>query len=189
MDKNELRKRYKQLRDTADRTDLDGKVFARLCGLDVWQNAAAVFSYVSFGSEVDTMRIIQHALEMGKKTAVPRMMGKRQMEFVEISSTSALVPNKYGILEPVGGEVATPKPGDVILVPGLVFSDTMCRIGYGGGFYDVYLSNAQGVKIGLCYDFQIMNGISAEGHDVPADYVVTDKRVLPIHPRFIGDGF
>ena len=197
MDKNELRKHYKQKRDAAGCTQSlqpsktpvspnfasNAKIFTHLINLPAFINANSVFSYVSFGSEVDTLKIIEYSLAQGKKTAVPKITGKRQMEFFKITGLAELEPNKHGILEPIGsGVLNNPQPasqhGNIILIPGLAFSETMHRIGYGGGFYDVFLPQAPtAIKIGLCYDFQITQ-FDEDPHDVPLDIIITDKRII-----------
>lgn len=68
-------------------------------------------------------------------------------------------------------------PG-VILVPGLIFTERGERLGRGKGFYDKYLSNYQGVKIGICFSEQIEELIPTEEHDVALDYIVTDKKII-----------
>jgi 5-formyltetrahydrofolate cyclo-ligase len=64
------------------------------------------------------------------------------------------------------------------LVPGAVFDLNGYRIGYGGGYYDRYLANAKALcKIGLAYDFQVINQIPIEQYDVAVDQVITNDRI------------
>ena len=181
MDKSEMRRFYKVKRDAMDfsvQNAKDAKILSNLCGLKAYLEAGAVFTYVNVGSEAGTRGIIADALGRGKRVAVPKVMGKLDMQFYWFEAMNKLVPNKMGILEPAGGEVATPRNDSVFIVPGLVFSETMNRIGYGGGFYDAYLSGQNVVKVGLCYEFQMMKGLQGEPWDVKMDYIVTDERVI-----------
>jgi 5-formyltetrahydrofolate cyclo-ligase len=166
LPKNELRKIYKTKRDAINKEEravMDGRILAGVKGLGAYAGADAVYSYVNFGSEADTGGLIRDALESGRKVAVPTVTGKRRMEFNYIGE---------------GNGVAIPHKGSVFIVPGLVFSETMYRIGYGGGFYDTYLAeHADTVKIGLCYGFQIAGGLIGDKHDVKMDYIVTEERV------------
>ncbi len=71
-------------------------------------------------------------------------------------------------------KVATP---DIILVPGLGFSQDGKRLGRGKGFYDRYLEQSSAVKIGIAFEMQIENEIPTDSHDVIMDFVVTDKNI------------
>ena len=66
----------------------------------------------------------------------------------------------------------------VILVPGLAFDRNGGRMGFGKGYYDRLLESSNAVKIGLCYDFQILEKIPTESHDVPMNFVITEKEIL-----------
>ena len=76
---------------------------------------------------------------------------------------------------PEGNPEVTP---DVLLIPGRAFDDKGNRLGRGKGFFDKYLANFKGIKIGICFDFQIFENIPLEPHDQAMDYVVTEKRIL-----------
>ena len=183
MRKKELRLEYKNVRDTmssGERKEKDIIILEQLCKMREYAEAETVFTYVNFGSEVNTIGIIKNVLAQGKRVAVPRVMKNGKiplMKFIWIENFETLRPNNIGICEPVSGEVAVHNYNTVFIVPGLVFSETMDRIGYGGGFYDAYLSGIKAVKIGLCYEVQMKSGLIGEGFDVKMDYIVTDKRI------------
>jgi len=86
----------------------------------------------------------------------------------------------YGILEPKTVRKADENNIDVILVPGLAFDRNGGRMGFGKGYYDRLLESSKAVKIGLCYDFQILEKIPTESHDVPMNFVITEKEILEI---------
>ena len=63
-------------------------------------------------------------------------------------------------------------------MPGIVFDKEGRRIGYGLGYYDKFLKKTpKAVKIGLAFDFQVVDQIPREMHDVPVDVIVTEERV------------
>ncbi len=66
----------------------------------------------------------------------------------------------------------------LFLVPGVAFTEAGVRLGRGKGYYDRYLENHKGIKIGLCFEFQILEELPREDHDVLMDYLVTEKRVI-----------
>ena len=71
---------------------------------------------------------------------------------------------------------------DIIIMPGIAFDSDGNRIGYGGGYYDKYISNLNYdvVKVALAYNFQMVNYIKAEEHDIKVNYIFTDKEMIYI---------
>lgn len=148
--------------------------------------ATTVFVYVSYKSEVETKEIIQGALRLGKRVAVPKVHGT-EMFFYEIQSWEELFPGYQGILEPqiTGREPVVPAESDVLLVPGAVFDRKGGRIGYGGGYYDRYLEKmfaAYGYcpyLLALAFACQISpKNIPEEVHDKKMDCILTERRVI-----------
>jgi 5-formyltetrahydrofolate cyclo-ligase len=67
---------------------------------------------------------------------------------------------------------------DVVLVPGVAFDEALNRIGYGVGYFDRFLKETDALKVGICFDMQIVPCITTQPHDVRMDMVVTEKRVI-----------
>jgi 5-formyltetrahydrofolate cyclo-ligase len=95
-----------------------------------------------------------------------------KLRFFAISNLRELHPGKFGIREPEPKRIV--RDASVVVVPGLAFSTTGSRLGQGSGFYDRFLerSSADTIKIGVCFDFQIMETIPRETHDVNVDLLV-----------------
>ena len=72
----------------------------------------------------------------------------------------------------------------MIIVPGLAFTRTGCRLGYGGGFYDRFLTKANVVSIGLGFDKQIINQLPHNKDDSILDYIVTEKEIIQIEKKY-----
>ena len=135
-----------------------------------------VYCYVSCKNEADTRWLLQRLWEKGVRTAVPRVKGE-QMEFFEITGFSDLEPGYFGIPEPREGCRKVCCPESVILVPGAAFSRDGKRLGRGGGFYDRFLEREpKHKKIAAAYEYQLMETLPSEAHDVPVDMVVTEKQ-------------
>ena len=89
-------------------------------------------------------------------------------------------------LEMFGRKMRVPSQGksivnpDIIIVPGLAFDESGNRLGRGGGFYDAYLRNFHGPKIGICKQLQLVDELPVEDHDVKVDFVVTDQRIIEV---------
>ena len=92
----------------------------------------------------------------------------------------SLIPSgRFGILEPIELAKITYKSIDMVLVPGVIFDKNGYRLGYGLGYYDRFLNKLpKAVKVGLCFDFQVMDKVPREEHDIPVDYIVTDKEII-----------
>lgn len=119
----------------------------------------------------------------GKSVAVPRCISAdKTLRFYEIGSFDELEPGFKDILEPAKGAGRLVGPaemvGSVCLVPALVYDADGHRIGYGGGYYDRFLSFYPGDKLGLARTTQLSsNPLPHEDHDVPVDAIVTESCV------------
>lgn len=143
--------------------------------------AKEIWCYVSMGKEVCTEQILVSAWRAGKRTAVPKVTGKREMKFYYIESLNDLETGAFGILEPKeekkGADCCLEKSDLLMLVPGVSFDPAGRRIGYGGGFYDTYLQKMEGCHtFGLAFEVQMADQIPAEAHDIRMEYVMTEKR-------------
>lgn len=149
-------------------------ITGRLAALPAFREARAVYTYVDAKNEVGTRALIEHCLALGKKTAVPKVMGRR-MAFYEIAGLDELRPAAFGLLEPVGGREAS--DGDALfIVPGVAFDKECHRIGYGGGYYDRYLAARPRAKtIALAFSFQVLPEIPSEPHDLCPRMLITER--------------
>jgi len=149
-----------------------------LAGLEEFRAAGVIAVYLSVNGEVDTSGIIEAARKMGKEVCVPAVGEGGAMCLVLHGESDEMGRGKYGIPEPLG------KPEqhhvDIVIVPGVVFDKFGHRIGMGGGYYDKYLKDRKCVNIGICFDFQLVEKIPNELHDVPMDIIITEREVLRI---------
>ena len=129
--------------------------------------------------EVETHEIIKALWRMGKIVAVPKCEPKiHAMEFYGISNFDQLETVYLNIEEPKTSETTyiSKQEIDVIIVPGVVFNEAGYRVGFGGGYYDRYLSVFNGEKISIAFDEQIVDTVPTEVHDIPVNIVLSDKR-------------
>jgi 5-formyltetrahydrofolate cyclo-ligase len=157
-------------------------IWERLAMVPKFASAQAMLMYVSRGNEVDTHGLIQQLLAMGKRVAVPSFDAGAQRYFAsELNDFEGdMSEGRFGILEP-RRECVRPLAADkleVWLVPGLAFDKTGNRLGRGLGFFDRLLRETTGARIALAYDFQVLNEVPADAHDVRVDFIVTEKRVV-----------
>lgn len=154
----------------------------RLFLLPEFLSAKTVLFYVSYDNEVFTHEMIKHCLLLGKKVVVPCTdVKKKQLVLSELHRWEDLTTCVYNILEPKPEcryDVSFDKI-DLVVVPGVVFDCAGQRIGHGHGYYDRLLRKAPDVlKIGLAFEFQLVDKIPAEKHDVCVNKIITEKRVI-----------
>lgn len=184
MDKHQLRKHFKALRNALTRPEIEqmsAQVMENLLSLPVLHRPGAILCYASFGSEVDTHVMIRRLLGQRRTVALPVTQRQSQtMYAAQIGSFESLRRGNFGILEP-DSSAAVIEPGKLsaVLVPGLAFDRAGYRIGYGMGFYDRYLPCCpNAVRIALAYDFQLIEHLPHEMHDLPVHYIVTPKEAI-----------
>ena len=188
-DKKILRKRILTERkniNTVKKEVMDNKILDQFYKSEYYRKSKKIFIYISYDSEINTIGIINKALNDDKKIYVPRTELKtRLMDAVEITSLDNLVESKYGILEPSIKEThINPNEIDLIVVPGVAFDRQGGRMGYGAGFYDRYFNKINEdnmkriIKLALAYDFQIIEKVPMDEQDIPVDYIITENEVV-----------
>jgi len=159
----------------------------RLNQLEYVKKAKSIMCYVSFGNEVDTHALIKEWVNEGKQVCVPCIdtssKKDRYMHGVKITDFNELIASGiYGILEPplLECNIIEPNMFDIVIIPGSVFDINKNRMGYGAGFYDRFLKkiSRECYKIGICFEFQVLEKIPYNEYDVPLDLLVTEKRII-----------
>jgi len=169
----------------ADELDLlSSNIWRRLFELAEVKEANTVSTYVNTGSEVRTMDIIRWCIAREKRVFVPVTdKTNRKLIFSELKAPdNELEPGTSGILEPKP-EFLRPvslEEAQVVLVPGTAWDQRGYRIGYGGGFYDRTINSLHDhlLKVGLSYEFQIVNRIPTTAYDRSVDKIVTENRTI-----------
>ena len=132
--------------------------------------------YYPYNYEIDTTKILEKLEKLKYKISLPKIRKKSQMNFFYWSTTDPLTINKFGIPEPNSNKIVYPS---ILLVPIVAYEKHYNRIGYGGGFYDRYISRIRKTKkvltIGLAYSFQKVRKVPNNNNDIRLDFIVTDK--------------
>ena len=171
MNKNELRKNYKDIRNNIkDRNIQNEIIFNKVISLEKVKKANTILIYVSFNNEVDTLNIIKYFLGK-KKVAVPKVNGN-EMDFYYINSFNDLSKGSFNILEPTTSNKVTSFDNSICIVPGLCFDKENYRLGYGKGYYDMFLSNKNIYTIGLSYKETIIKKLPIDKYDIKLDKVI-----------------
>lgn len=141
-----------------------------------FKRSHTVFTFYSVENEVSTHALIDVCLRMGKTVCVPKCGAAHQMTAYEIHAHTDLTEQKYGIPEPpVTCRAVAPNEIDVMIVPCLCADKTGQRLGYGGGYYDRYLTQCSAVSLLVCPLDCIVDTVPAEPFDKICDKLITDK--------------
>lgn len=154
----------------------------RLLEQPLFRQAISIALYAPIRNEVDTTLLFDAARAAGKSVQYPLVCGDR-LTFHEIATREQLAAGSFGIPEPCPvGDVSGAPLADLLVVPGVAFDLRGHRIGFGKGYYDRYLAGLQRLPllVGFCHDFQLIEAVPSEGHDIRMDCVVTDRRVVTV---------
>jgi len=128
--------------------------------------------YMPFRNEVDTSYLMKQAAADGKRIWLPKITAGH-MQFLIHNDSVPFAKGRYGILEPQTQRALVPDENTLVIMPGAVFSRDGARIGYGGGYYDRFLKEyPMCMTIAVCYDFQIVDSLPVEPHDISPQVVI-----------------
>ena len=179
--KSKIRRKFINLRhsQSEEQAQISTSIISnKLSELKNIHDADCVMVYFAFRGEVDLETFISFCLKQGKQICMPRITGDGVMEAIEYFEGCTMQNNKYGIPEPFGTKNIDKENIDVVIVPAVAFDEKLYRLGYGGGYYDRFLRDADAVRIGVGFDFQVTDELPSEAHDKRMDMVVSEKRTL-----------
>jgi 5-formyltetrahydrofolate cyclo-ligase len=185
MNKKEARQKYKAARQTLSAEEIEAKSLAianQLLVLDIWKNTYFhLFLPMEQQKEVDTEFILQILAGKDKEVVIARSdFQYLKMTHFLLTDNSKFSVNDYGIPEPVDGLEVPVTKIDVVFVPLLAYDIQGNRVGYGKGFYDIFLSECkpETVKIGLSF-FEpevVISNVSPT--DIRLDYCISPERIF-----------
>lgn len=164
-------RQYKQSLSPEEIAEKSTFLCARVMQTPEFQAAKTIYGYLPFNQEVNTLPLLEAALALGKQVALPKCYG-REMRFILTRDLSQIQASAFGAPEPLADSPVARDENALVIVPGLVFDRQGYRIGYGGGFYDRFLAaEPNHPTIALCYDFQLVDRLLPEPHDLPVHTV------------------
>ena len=173
MDKKELRTHIKTLKKQHTKEQLmeqSKKILAKLEQHPDFVKAEKVMLYSALPDEVQTQAFLEK-WHLKKQIILPTVVGADIIPVAFIADTNFAV-GDFNILEPQN----EPYTGDfdLIIVPGVAFDYMGNRLGRGRGYYDRFLCQHLDVKrIGICFDFQMVDEVPAEPFDIRMDEVIS----------------
>jgi 5-formyltetrahydrofolate cyclo-ligase len=182
-EKAELRKATLARRnalDVAIRARNSQVITQRILALPAYAEAKVVAAYASFGSEYDTSALLARVLADGKQLLLPRMdRASRTLAMHDVADLEKdLVAGVWGIREPAPSRpVRSLSILDFLLVPGVAFTATGARLGYGAGYYDRLMGSidTRVPRIAAAFELQMVNVLPESTHDQRVRAVITEK--------------
>ena len=185
-DKKTLRRRFSSVRrDIPDKAAKDAAITERILSLSEVRKADTILLFSPIRSEFDCSRLTEAFLSScsisGRPvTALPRCGENGIMTFHVITSFDDLSSGAYGIKEP-GEDLpeADCSGKTVCIVPGLAFTPSGGRLGYGGGYYDRFLSQHKDIyTIAPVYEALVTDELPLAEHDIKINKLVTEERTV-----------
>jgi 5-formyltetrahydrofolate cyclo-ligase len=185
-DKKNLRLEFRAKRDaiTANQRDIASQALVQqICTQDWFKRKHSFALYCATPSEIDTQPLIAALWQHQKKCYLPRITADDVLVFSQYNPDTVLIPNRFGIPEPVA---AAPQCAisdlDIIFIPLVAFDEEGHRLGMGAGYYDKTLAGLREQKtrpllVGLAYELQKANHIPQDAWDISLDMVVTARAV------------
>lgn len=184
LDKSALRTEMKELREELSARDPDaGETLADKFPLKLFERyGPTVAVYLPIGSEIDPRPLMGKLIEAGANLALPCVQGDGTMVYRAYKRGDMLEQRPFGLLEP-NAEVPLVNP-TLVITPLLAFDRNGNRLGYGKGHYDRALAklreSGRVFVCGLAFFGQEVEAVPAESHDVPLDWVMTERGSIPL---------
>jgi 5-formyltetrahydrofolate cyclo-ligase len=177
VNKSEIRKKIFQLRKKNYFKNLHintNKILKFLETINIKNKI--IGGYYPYNYEADTLELLKKLEKKNYLISLPKINKNNKMNFYQWSFKDPLAINIYGIPEPISKKKVNP---EVLLVPLVAYDGELNRLGYGGGFYDRYISSVKQdkkiIKIGLGFSFQKINKLPTNQYDKKLDYIITEK--------------
>jgi len=180
--KKELRKKLLKLRKSQTDSEVSSQsrsIINSLISSNLLYKTNSVHLYFPINKEVDTRELIEYLWEKKIKVLLPRTdFHNRDLVNYEITDFSQLEKTTFNMLEPKTDNQVFAGIPDIVLVPGVGFDPELNRMGYGGGFYDKFLSSVNSIKIALAFECQLIPNLPVEDHDIKMDMIITEDRII-----------
>ena len=179
MLKSKIRKKILKLREKVNRRKIQidfHKVVNLLKQKKIRKKNIGGYFPVNF--EIDDLELLKKFKKKNFDISLPVIKKNFQMDFYKWAFSDPLIINKYGIPEPETKKKVYP---DILFIPLVAFDNSLNRLGYGGGYYDRFITKISKtkkiIKIGLAFSVQKINRVLVNKYDKRLDYIVTNKYI------------
>ena len=190
MNKEEARKKYKDLRSKikSDELETKSKAIARkFIESGLWKGCSSIHVFLTIPkeNEVNTNYII-HYFQANHPTIklCTSIINEETNELVHtvIDPSTGYSLNKWSIPEPLIIDKVTEDKIDLVIVPLLIVDTKGNRVGYGKGFYDKFLSKCkkETKKVGVSFFEPEKELLETDAWDIPLTDVISPEKVYVI---------
>lgn len=181
--KDKIRKEILAKRNILSDKDINKKSDSIIKNLASYiENVQNIMIFMDMKTEVKITKLLE--LYPKKNFFISKIINSKNREMkINKYNKNELILHKFGYYESSSNDFYDEEILDVVIVPALAFDSKKNRIGFGGGYYDTFLEkvrkkNNKVLFIGVCYDFQIIDSVPTEKHDVTLDFVVSESKII-----------
>ena len=181
--KDKIRKENLAKRNILSDKDINKKSDSIIKNLASYiENVQNIMIFMDMKTEVKITKLLE--LYPNKNFFISKITNSKNREMkINKYNKNELILHKFGYYESSSNDFYDEEILDVVIVPALAFDSKKNRIGFGGGYYDTFLEkvrkkNNKALFIGVCYDFQIIDSVPTEKHDVTLDFVVSESKII-----------
>ena len=181
--KDKIRKEILAKRNILSDKDINKKSDSIIKNLASYiENVQNIMIFMDMKTEVKITKLLE--LYPKKNFFISKIINSKNREMkINKYNKNELILHKFGYYESSSNDFYDEEILDVVIVPALAFDSKKNRIGFGGGYYDTFLEkvrqkNNKALFIGVCYDFQIIDSVPTEKHDVALDFVISESKIL-----------
>lgn len=189
LNKKQLRKKMIKILQSFskdEKLEKEQKIHQKLLNFIEENDINSVGLVLSMPHEMATWPIIEQLKENGVKLYAPKSdYVTKGMNFYEVKKREDLLTDDKGILIPDDTNELNNSP-ELLIVPGVIFNEKGYRTGYGGGFYDRFLKDFNGLKISALFDEQF-GEVIVESHDMPVDLLITPTKTINAKENRLND--
>jgi len=157
---------------------LSDAILSRIELLPAFEKASCILCYHSLPDEVNTHAFIEKWSK--QKTILLPVIQDDVLHIRKYDGKEKCKTGAFQIVEPIGEDFQDFQSIDLALIPGIAFDSEGNRLGRGKGYYDKLLPDISAFKIGICFDFKLIEKIPADNWDVRMDMILTEKNRLTI---------
>lgn len=181
--KDKIRKEILEKRNILSDKDINKKSDLIIKNLASYiENVQNIMIFMDMKTEVKITKLLE--LYPKKNFFISKITNSKNREMkINKYNKNELILHKFGYYESSSNDFYDEEILDIVIVPALAFDSKKNRIGFGGGYYDTFLEkvrqkNNKALFIGVCYDFQIIDSVPTEKHDVTLDFVVSESKII-----------
>ena len=176
--KTKIRQKIRQklcLLTEKEKKQQSANIWQQMETLPAFQTADTILLYWSLSNEVDTHNFIEKWSK--NKTILLPVVADNDLILRKYNGLSCLKVGTFNICEPAEGEDFTDFSAiDLCIIPAVAFDKQGNRLGKGKGFYDRLLPHINAVKVGVCFDVQLIENIPHEAWDIKMDLILSFQK-------------